>query len=632
MKRLALLLSALEIAITLWVVWAAPDARVVASVASIVGLTAAFALVGLVPIHLELRRHACTIVLTDAVLVVGLFMAHSFAVVVAAALGEAVACLTARQHPLKLTYNVAAAAGATSLAVGVFSLRPVTGAEHPSAWVVTALAVACFAGWNLIATATILATAEGRPVRSVLGSSAQAAAVASAASASLGLALVVLAAANPVAPVLLVPLIGAVVVSTRRVGLQSAEHLRFQRLYEASSRSGRLAGFSESLAAVADEARGLLTGSSAICCAIDPEGAWSGVLVDDAGSRPADHAAVSALVALAADGARVISLTELDRAALATLPAAVDLVLAPAARGSRVPVVLAVFREIGPDDQGTGRVEVLSAFAGHAALTVANALLYEEVDVALRHQLDLNRQKGEFVAAVSHELRTPLTSIIGSVATIRRLHGRLDDAAITRLLEGALGQGERLRHLIDELLLVAAADHGEMVAGAVPTELVPLVEGVVVELQRRSGGRLSVAADDPCVVVTDDEKLRRIVVNLVDNAIKYAPEGPIEVAVHASSSEATLTVTDHGPGIAASDRERCFERFVQLDQSSTRRHGGVGLGLHLSRQLAELLGATLTLHETAGGGCTFVLSLPVHAPADDQVGGPVIALTQGATQ
>ena len=100
----------------------------------------------------------------------------------------------------------------------------------------------------------------------------------------------------------------------------------------------------------------------------------------------------------------------------------------------------------------------------------------------------------------------------------------------------------------------------------------------------------------------DPSKVERILINLVENAAKYAPNAPIELRAEFIETDVRLSVVDHGPGIPERDRERVFEQFVQLDQSSTRRQGGTGLGLHLCRQLA--------LEETPGGGCTFSLTIP----------------------
>jgi signal transduction histidine kinase len=122
-----------------------------------------------------------------------------------------------------------------------------------------------------------------------------------------------------------------------------------------------------------------------------------------------------------------------------------------------------------------------------------------------------------------------------------------------------------------------------------------------------------------------------VLINLTENAAKYAPSGPIEVIAVPSSrarGQVALTVVDHGPGIAEADRPRVFERFVQLDQSATRSRGGTGLGLYLCKRLADLLGTPLELSETVGGGCTFGLVLASVGPVDvtkDQLSDRVIS-------
>jgi signal transduction histidine kinase len=126
-----------------------------------------------------------------------------------------------------------------------------------------------------------------------------------------------------------------------------------------------------------------------------------------------------------------------------------------------------------------------------------------------------------------------------------------------------------------------------------------VTEGRVVATVRPTNG----------VVRTDEQKLQRILVNLIENAAKYAPDGPIEIEVMAAGARVVFFVTDHGPGIAPNDRERVFERFVQLDQSLTRARGGLGLGLYLCKQLAEVLDGELVLTQTPGGGCSFCLAV-----------------------
>jgi two-component system sensor histidine kinase KdpD len=215
------------------------------------------------------------------------------------------------------------------------------------------------------------------------------------------------------------------------------------------------------------------------------------------------------------------------------------------------------------------RARTLDSFTRQAAFSVANARLFEEIEAAYLHQLDLNRQKGEFVATVSHELRTPVAAIIGTIETVSRLGGRLDEERRASLLAGAVGYGERLSRVIEELLLVAAAEQSTATVHATELDLGGFVQRVVKETSVVAQGRV-VATVRPVTgeIHTDEQKLQRILVNLIENAAKYAPDGPIEIDVMAAGARIVFFVTDHGPGIAAADRDRIFERFVQLDRKA----------------------------------------------------------------
>jgi signal transduction histidine kinase len=399
------------------------------------------------------------------------------------------------------------------------------------------------------------------------------------------------------------------------------ERRRVARLLDASGHTARLRSFEDALVTAAEQVRQLVDSSGAICCAIDAHGQWFGMMVDDREGRPASGDAVEALRELAAEdsSAREIDLNDRLLPVRLALPPARTLVLAVASAASGSPVILGAYHEHRPSMGESRRAAMLGRFAPQADLSVANARLYEEVDEAYRQQLDLNRQKGEFVATVSHELRTPVAAIIGTIETISRLGSRLDDERRTKLLDGAVDYGERLSRLIEELLLVAAAEQSATTVRVDEIDLEGLVKRVVNETSTVTEDRVD-ATVKPVVgrVCSDESKLHRVLVNLIENAAKYAPEGPIEVEAMAAGARLLFFVTDHGPGIAAADRERVFERFVQLDQSLTRRQGGLGLGLYLCRQLAELLGGELVLTDTPGGGASFCLAvdrdLPV--PAD----------------
>ncbi|HEY5578128.1 MAG TPA: ATP-binding protein, partial [Acidimicrobiia bacterium] len=122
-------------------------------------------------------------------------------------------------------------------------------------------------------------------------------------------------------------------------------------------------------------------------------------------------------------------------------------------------------------------------------------------------------------------------------------------------------------------------------------------------------------------ITADPDHLSRVVINLLDNALKYAPSSPIEIVVQPQSGRFTISVIDHGSGIELAERDRAFERFTQLEPAQTRSQGGAGLGLSIVRGLVQAMGGTLDLVETAGGGATFVVTLPmVAAPERERAG------------
>jgi signal transduction histidine kinase len=594
----------------------------------VVAFMAAFALVGMLPMHVELTRGACTITLVEAVLVLGLFWVGPFGVAAAATGGEILACLMQRQSPLKVAYNGISTASASLLAGVAFAGLAVKSTNDPLAWGAALLAVGVFSVTNQASTSAVLTVIEHRRFQQVFMASLPMAAVATAVSASIGLAITALASLGAAAPFLLAPLVVTAALETRRVAAHRTEHLRFERLYAASARTTGLREFIPALALAAAEARSLVTGAAGLCCAPDQSGAWHGMVVDDRGSHPAPPAIVTALVdLLESTGASEIPVGSLPEALQQTFPAATTVMVAGSDQ-----IALAVFREISSDEQAKSRTEVLAAFVGHAALVVTNGLLYEEVAAALERQVDLGRRKDDFVSAVSHELRTPLASMLASVSTLRRLDTRIDTEAKGRFFEMAMRQGKRLERLIEELLLVGAVEHREERCAVAEVDLAGLFAELGTEVADLAGSRLQFALLPAAArIATDEHKLLQILLNLVENAAKYTSNGPIEVTARramrpvAGQEHFVFKVIDHGPGIPEADKDRVFERFVQLDQSSTRTQGGTGLGLYLCRQLADLLGATLTLTETTGGGCTFTLVLPC-AP-DAQFAVPPVDLT-----
>jgi signal transduction histidine kinase len=232
---------------------------------------------------------------------------------------------------------------------------------------------------------------------------------------------------------------------------------------------------------------------------------------------------------------------------------------------------------------------------------------------------EVDRLKDEFLAMVSHELRTPITVVLGMAQT---LVGRPDMAATAdgqEILQRVVRQGKRLRDMVEQLLQASAfvANRSpvlraeEVIAAEVVAEVVD--DWRLAEPDRRV--QLSLPSQ-PRPLRGDAEALRMVVGNLVDNAGKHAPPGtPIEVVVEQPHDFTRIEVSDHGQGVAAIDRERIFAPFTQLDASTTRRVGGVGLGLFLVDRLVRGMGGRVWVEDNQGGGARFVVELPDLAPA-----------------
>jgi len=244
-------------------------------------------------------------------------------------------------------------------------------------------------------------------------------------------------------------------------------------------------------------------------------------------------------------------------------------------------------------------------------------LLLQKEHATVDDLRELNRMKGEFVAVVSHEVRTPVTALIGYAKTLRNPEFANDDALRTEFLERMERQGDRLLSLIENLLTAAKLENDELKVSVAHLRFEDLVR-VVVEGLSEDAGRVNVdLADNLPDLHTDGQLLGRMVSNLLDNALKYSPDGTrCEVGARPDGPEHILFwVRDHGIGIHPEQIDRIFDRFYQVDSSSTRRFPGAGLGLSLVRDLAGSLGGTITVESEPGEGSMFRVRLPLWAPS-----------------
>ena len=225
-----------------------------------------------------------------------------------------------------------------------------------------------------------------------------------------------------------------------------------------------------------------------------------------------------------------------------------------------------------------------------------------------------NRLKDEFLATVSHELRTPLTGILGWLQLLRG--GQLDATRTVRALETAERNGKALAQIVDDILDVSRIMSGKLNLEVEPIRVADAIEGALDAMRPAAGAkeiRLHATLDSSAMVMGDAGRLQQIVWNLIANAVKFTPKGgKVAIVLEVLSSSIVITVRDQGRGIAPEFLPYVFERFRQADGATTRRHGGLGLGLSIVKHLVELHGGTVTAEsEGDGKGATFRVVLPV---------------------
>ena len=232
----------------------------------------------------------------------------------------------------------------------------------------------------------------------------------------------------------------------------------------------------------------------------------------------------------------------------------------------------------------------------------------------------LERVRTEFVANVSHELRTPLTAIQGYLETL--LSGALDEPEnARRFLEIVLRHSERLGRLLNDLTDLSNIELGKVVLRRELVHLDEVVDSVVGMIGPRAArSRVTVSADVPAelpAVAADRDRLAQILINLVDNAVKYTPEGgAVTVTARAAGDEVVeVAVADTGVGIPAADLPRITERFYRVDKARSRELGGTGLGLAIVKHLVLAHGGELRIESPQQQGTIVRFTLPIQPPA-----------------
>jgi signal transduction histidine kinase len=250
-------------------------------------------------------------------------------------------------------------------------------------------------------------------------------------------------------------------------------------------------------------------------------------------------------------------------------------------------------------------------------LSISAARFPEGTVYAFRDVTDeraLDRLKNDFVSTISHELRTPLAAIYGAAVTVRR-----DDPGVREHKDALLGviaaETERLARTIDAVLSVSRLETGTLHVRIESCDPGELLDSVVAAARVHLPSNLAIERSDAETVppiAADPDKVRQVLGNLVDNAVKYSPDGgTIRVGVEGAGRNVRFVVQDEGLGIPQGERDRVFEKFYRLDPNLTRGVGGTGLGLYICRELVARMDGRVTVESNGSRGSAFVVELPV---------------------
>ncbi len=249
------------------------------------------------------------------------------------------------------------------------------------------------------------------------------------------------------------------------------------------------------------------------------------------------------------------------------------------------------------------------SFVPTIAAAVQNAQLFEHEATTLAHLRDLQRLRSDFLVMVSHELRTPLTTISGMAQTMATQMAELTPEVLTTFANRIVVNSRRLELLIDDLLDLSQLESGSLKMVVEPTDLGTVVTEALREVDLHDHPITSEIDADLVLVQADQRRARQVVNNLLSNAVKFSPPGsPITVVARRADDSVVLEVADQGQGIPLHLRERIFEPFFQAEPAATRRAGGLGVGLHLTRALCDAMGATVSLVASSGSGNRFRVS------------------------
>jgi two-component system, OmpR family, phosphate regulon sensor histidine kinase PhoR len=272
----------------------------------------------------------------------------------------------------------------------------------------------------------------------------------------------------------------------------------------------------------------------------------------------------------------------------------------PVAEGARIPQPVTLPVEVGGRD----------LWLSFVAVRGADGVVYTFRDQT--HERRLDQEKNDFVATISHELRTPMAAVYGAAETLLRREADLTPEQNRQLVQMIAAQASRLSQITEEVLLTNQLDRGELRVEREPVDVADVVRRTVEAMESQLPEPVEIDVDLPAglgAASADPDRIQQVMMNLLDNAVKYG-RSPVRVRVESADGHVRISVADSGPGIAADDQERIFEKFYRSDPQHTRAPGGTGLGLYISRELVRRMGGRLDVSSPPGSGATFFVELP----------------------
>ncbi|MGH2344619.1 MAG: GAF domain-containing protein, partial [Chloroflexota bacterium] len=297
---------------------------------------------------------------------------------------------------------------------------------------------------------------------------------------------------------------------------------------------------------------------------------------------------------------------------LSAVPRAASWIAVPLLIDSDFSVILEVF-SLTHGAYTQEDADAITQFANQVGFAVRNARIYAREHEAKTRLEELDQLRTDFVSTVSHELRTPLTGIKGFTETLLNYWTRLDDERRHHYLERIYGASKRLQRLVQDLLFVSKVEGGTLPLSIRRVQFADLIEPSVSEIAQKYRGQVVhvEVPDDLPQVLADADRAQQVLISLMDNGVKYSPEGcEIRVRCLVLPETIQVTVIDHGPGIREQDMPRLFTRFGKIDQVIRAGHVGTGLGLFIAKQLVEQMNGEITVRSIVGEGSEFSFTVP----------------------